>query len=395
MTVWTFDKLRQVLKTHSNPSTLDGFFRKSYSKGSADLKVDDGAREFLAKVSTGGRDRDNEIVNPKGIDWKNYEKNPVILWSHKYDEPAIGRSLWVKRWTEKKGANTTPIGIMSKGVVAQGVSKAEDVFSLMQQGILKTVSIGFVPVKGHQPTADDIKTNRDLKDINYVHDEVAMLEYSIVNVPSNPEATIDAVSKGSIEIPITLQQDLGIYVPITDVTKKKSTPYMQTAVDGIEAGWTRSVEADIANFDNLLLMCAWADDDNLEFKRSYKFLHHRADNGNPLVWAGLTEAMSRLQTFTEVIPEDDRHGVWKHLAKHYNEFGKEPPELASKAVSFALGSIPLSSIEARLPVVAQEPVIVESIVAREVMEVKHAKDSPELIKKKAIELYEIKHLGRV
>jgi len=394
---WTYDKLHDVMKTHSNPSTLDGFTRKSYcGKGQADLRVADSAREFISKITTDTRDRDNEIVVPKGVDFKEYLKNPVILWSHNYADPAIGRSLWIKRWSEDDRVR----GHIAKGVVANGVQKAEDVFKLMQQNILNTVSIGFVPIKGHTPTPDEIKQDPSLKDIKYIHDKSALLEYSIVNVPSNPEATIDAVSKGLIDIPVSLQQDMGIYIPVNaaaPIIDKKSIPYMQTSIDGIEAGWNKAAEVSSATFDDLPVMAAWFDSDLPEFKASYKFIHHRANNGNPLVWLGLVESMSTLNIFTDLIPQEHRKAVWKHLAKHYQEFGKEPPELKSTAMSFGVHKLPLCGITTQeTPTVAGEPfVIKEAFEAKEVKPVSNVGDSENIVTAAALETFEVKTLGRV
>jgi len=201
---WTIDQLNDTLKTHSDPSTLDGFMRKSYAKGKANVQVAEGAREFIATVTTSTVDRDQEIIEPAGIDLSTYKTNPIILWSHRHDEPAIGRSVWIKHFGPKGKTK----GLMSRGKIAEGIAKAAEIFSLMQQGILNTVSIGFIPLTGHDPTADEAKANSTAQ---WIWDKVVMLEYSIVNVPSNPQATIEAVSKGIISE--SLASDLAIDMP--------------------------------------------------------------------------------------------------------------------------------------------------------------------------------------
>jgi len=42
---------------------------------------------LTAFVSTAARDRYDEVLDPKGVDISNYNKNPVVLWAHKYDIP--------------------------------------------------------------------------------------------------------------------------------------------------------------------------------------------------------------------------------------------------------------------------------------------------------------------
>lgn len=391
---WTVEKVQEVMRTHTNPSTLEGFKRKSYcGKGSADIKVAEGAREFVAKITTNSIDRDREIVDPKGIDFAYYRKNPVILWGHNYSEPAIGRSQWIKTWTENGKAK----GHISKGVIASGVQKAEDVFNLIQQGILNTTSVGFVPISGHEPTEKEIEADSSLKKVAYIHDKISMLEYSIVNVPANPEATIEAVSKGIIDIPVPLQQEMGIFISeparIVDEQRaqKKAMPHIQTPMDGVEAGWDLSYEKDTASYDDLMAMCAWVDTGRLEYKAAYKYLHHRAGSGNLAVWQGVAESMSRLNRFMDVIPDDDRKSVWKHLAKHYQEFGKEPPELISKAPSFCLHTINQAKFKA-YNVAKAKPVI---RVVSEKADVVGVSTSPEILASQAQELFEVDYLGRV
>ncbi len=70
-------------------------------------------------------------------------------------------------------------------------------------------------------------------------------------------------------------------------------------------------------------MSTWVDTENADNKSAYKLPHHKA-KGHAVVWRGVAAAMSRLgQT---QIPEGDRQGVYNHLAKHYKQFGKEPPD---------------------------------------------------------------------
>jgi phage head maturation protease len=166
---------------YTNPAGIEGFVRKSYfGKGSADItdiKLND--REFIAKITTNTRDRDNEIVRTEGIDLRQFSKNPVILWAHDHVQPAIGRSLWIKRTTDPKTRKTL---LITKGRMAKDVSRSEEILTLMQQGVINTISIGFIPIAGHAPTDEDIKADSNLKGVRWVHDKVVLLEFSIVNV---------------------------------------------------------------------------------------------------------------------------------------------------------------------------------------------------------------------
>ena len=71
--------------------------------------------------------------------------------------------------------------------------------------------------------------------------------------------------------------------------------------------------------------CAWFDSANPDVKDSYKLPHHLPDGR--VVWRGVATAMEALLGARGgvQIPSGDRQGVYNHLAKHYDQFGKTPP----------------------------------------------------------------------
>jgi hypothetical protein len=77
---------------------------------------------------------------------------------------------------------------------------------------------------------------------------------------------------------------------------------------------------------------AWYDDadgDPPEKKTAYKLPHHELIDGElKVVWRGATHAMNVLAGGRGGvdIPSRDRRAVWRHLARHYQQFGEEPPE---------------------------------------------------------------------
>lgn len=81
---------------------------------------------------------------------------------------------------------------------------------------------------------------------------------------------------------------------------------------------------------------AWYDSDNAENFGSYKFPHHDIKNDKlTVVWGGVKAAMGSLLGARggSSIPSGDRKGVYNHLAAHYKEFDKEPPEFHSEEAS--------------------------------------------------------------
>lgn len=79
---------------------------------------------------------------------------------------------------------------------------------------------------------------------------------------------------------------------------------------------------------------AWYDSDNAENFGAYKFPHHDIKNDKlTLVWGGVKAAMGALlgSRGGTSIPAGDRKGVYDHLAAHYKEFDKEPPDYHTEA----------------------------------------------------------------
>lgn len=138
-------------------------------------------------VSSDSVDRDGDVVVQEGIDYKNFDRNPVILLNHNRGGLPIGKQIA----RELRGNKT----VMDIEFPEQGISpKADEVFGLAKAGFMKATSIGFMPkqylVKEENPNHDLFKR---YPDANYVFPETEMLETSIVTVPANADAVSDMV----------------------------------------------------------------------------------------------------------------------------------------------------------------------------------------------------------
>jgi HK97 family phage prohead protease len=129
-------------------------------------KAADGS--FIAIASTNAVDRHGEIVDNNGWDLKAFKKNPVILWAHDHNEPAIGVSK--KTWVEGTGKKAQ---LMIQPLIHDITDKARAVKALIEMGIIKTLSVGFIPTESPDGTT-------------FTKNE--LLEVSMVNVPANAEA---------------------------------------------------------------------------------------------------------------------------------------------------------------------------------------------------------------
>lgn len=118
--------------------------------------------DFEVIATTEGIDRDGEMIKGDGWDFTNFMKNPVLLWAHDYTSLPIGK---VTEVFIEEGA------VKVRGIFAK-TAFAEEVKSLYDQGILRAVSVGFIP----REREGNIITKQEL------------LELSFVAVPSNPDA---------------------------------------------------------------------------------------------------------------------------------------------------------------------------------------------------------------
>lgn len=152
------------------------------------------ARGFTATITTATLDRDGEVVIPQGMDATEFEANPVLFWNHDYNQP-VGKCLSLKR---------QPAGIVGEFQFAQrpegfeGPYFPEFVASLVAQGVVRGVSIGYMPADGgtRRATVEDRKRYGDT--VQTVFSKWKLLEVSVAPLQANPDALVTAISKGAV-----------------------------------------------------------------------------------------------------------------------------------------------------------------------------------------------------
>jgi HK97 family phage prohead protease len=142
-----------------------------------------GERQYEFVASTATLDRDGEVIDVDGWDLSNFKKNPVIMWAHDYRNPPVGRAtkIWKHDGKLKNTVEFPPEG---------DYEFADIVERLVDQGYLKTESVGFIPRKWEDGDGEKAPRRK------YTKQE--LLEISIVPVPSNPDALRNAVDEGII-----------------------------------------------------------------------------------------------------------------------------------------------------------------------------------------------------
>jgi len=333
---------RKELLQSKEASIPDGLIRKQFV---ADIKAcqdDDDAmksRMVTFTISTGARDREGDIIDPKGWEIENYLRNPVVLFAHDNRRPPIGRAVSVEA-TENRLTATAEF--MPPDIDTSGFS--ETIYRMVKAGYLNATSVGFLPKEWElirEKMGDD--EEEKVTGIKFLKQE--LLEFSIVPVPANPEALIGA-SKSGIDIH-PLEQWFALYTltkgllikprPTSSSNEKTVITWSAAHPNGTmvadrNASWDGPAEVRRADVDDLMVMCAWREDkprDEL-VKGDFKLPHHRASD-KAVVWRGVVAAMAALLGARGGvdIPDNERRGVYRHLARHYREdFDEEPPSFA-------------------------------------------------------------------
>jgi len=126
-------------------------------------------------ISTPDIDRGGDVVDPKGMDDKDFAKSPSVWYNHEYmwnpHAKPIGKSAWRKKKDE---------GVLAKTVFSKTSIEADDIYNLHKEGIIGSWSIGFtVPEGGIE---HDVKKN-----ITYIN-KWKLFEYSSAPLAMNPNA---------------------------------------------------------------------------------------------------------------------------------------------------------------------------------------------------------------
>jgi HK97 family phage prohead protease len=146
---------------------------KQFTKGT---QSKDDPFEFV--MSDESVDRMGDVIQADGWSLKEFKKNPIALLGHSPDKP-------IGAWENVRIEGTKLIGRLV--LAAAGTSAEIDtVRSLVEQRILKAVSVGFSPLE---------YTQRDDGGYNFI--KQALHECSLVSIPANPNALAIAKSFGA------------------------------------------------------------------------------------------------------------------------------------------------------------------------------------------------------
>lgn len=151
------------------------------------LTVDEDTRVFEAIANTGCVDLDDEVVVPEGADLSYFQKNKTIFYNHDYAQP-IG-TMRHTRLINKGGEKVWVVG----GAMSR-TEFANDVLTMMDEGVIRGTSIGFRAKESRRPTEDETAKYGKHRSIVPEWD---WLELSITGMPCNASAMIQSVTKSA------------------------------------------------------------------------------------------------------------------------------------------------------------------------------------------------------
>lgn len=122
-------------------------------------------------ISTIALDRDQDSIVPEGVDLAAYRRNPVVGFQHFRTDPLpVGATTSIEVEPGK--------GITARWKWLEGDPLATRVRNAFEQGVLRAASVGFLATEW-----TDLRETGGRK-----YTKWQLLEWSLVGVPSNPEA---------------------------------------------------------------------------------------------------------------------------------------------------------------------------------------------------------------
>ena len=178
-TLYSNDAFKSLVKSKHAPS--DAKLRKSYTATVIKAPESDPSRRIYRwTISTAVRDRDRDTLDPNGWELADFKKGGVIPFAHDYHALPVAKPLSVFMQDGKliSDADFTD--------TADIYPFADMVARMVEKDILKCASVGFNPM---EYVYNEAENGMDFK-------RQQLLEWSIVPVPSNPDALVHAKSLG-------------------------------------------------------------------------------------------------------------------------------------------------------------------------------------------------------
>ena len=159
-------------------------------------KTAEETRTVTFVISDGSKDRHGTVLNPKKWDLKGYKKNPIVGYQHEvyggfFTEPnpdmILGKSKVYLDETKERLLGDVTFEPPEVNELAEKILKK------ILFGSLRSASVGFIPTGNGKYGKDEEAEGEENQTYYYGGQE--LLEWSIVNIPSNTNATKRGASK--------------------------------------------------------------------------------------------------------------------------------------------------------------------------------------------------------
>jgi len=174
-------------------------------------------RMITARINTASIDRFHTVIDPKGIDFTAYKRNPCVLWEHGKDPTRGSLPIGQNKWLKNVGTEIRARTQFGKDDYSQAL------FEMYRDGLLRGWSVRVLPAPGTfgPPTKDEIKArpelSREWKDEDghwqciKIYRKGELAEYSAVAITGNAEC-------------LSLLESRGIWFPDTARDMSESSP---------------------------------------------------------------------------------------------------------------------------------------------------------------------------
>lgn len=166
---------------------------------------------FCGYASVPVVDSQGDTILPGSFQMSLNTRKPKLLWNHDPGQP-IGSVRAIK---------DTKSGLYFEADLNLDVSRAKEVYSLMKRGDIDGISIGYRPVKG--------KYKSDPVNGGLIMNEVELFEISIVSIPANSSARIEAVKSQE-----DLQRKSGLVERFRELTDEQVN-FLETLLNLMES----------------------------------------------------------------------------------------------------------------------------------------------------------------
>lgn len=197
---------------------LSGLVTCAFPVGSEQRKKAEETRTITFVISSDAKDRHKSVVNMKNWRLDNYALNPIVGYQHNVygdnmcvppsPDDVIGSSRVY--FEEEEGRSIMKADLKFDRPEVNPV--AEKIFQKVLDGTLRAASVGFIEVgKGKRVIEKDGAGN--IVDETYFFEGQELLEWSVVNIPSNPEAARRSLKNHTVA-GIGFLRNIGIEVSV-------------------------------------------------------------------------------------------------------------------------------------------------------------------------------------